>query len=181
VAGGHSGVTIGIGYDIGMTSRAEIEEDWRGEIPDSDLTALMVAQGTVGPAAKVLATRLKAVRIPFDLASSVFYKKTLPRYAKSTRDTYPGVETLPPDAQGMLLSLIYNRGTKLTGPARTEMAAIEPLVTGGPGNLGAIADQFEQMVRLWPDLVGLQKRRRREATVIRNSQHAYSPDELVRI
>jgi hypothetical protein len=179
--GGHSGVTIGVGYDIGVTSRAQIEEDWRGEIRDSDLTALMVAQGTTGPAAKVLATRLRAVRIPFDLASSVFYRKTLPRYAKSTRDRYPEVEALPADAQGMLLSLIYNRGTKLTGSTRTEMAAIKSLVAGGPNNLGAIADQFEQMVRLWPDCAGLQKRRRREAAIIRNSQHPYSPDDLVRI
>jgi GH24 family phage-related lysozyme (muramidase) len=105
----------------------------------------------------------------------------LPRYAKSTRATYPGVEDLPADAQGMLLSLIYNRGTKLTGPARTEMAAIRPLVAGGVENLDAIADQFESMVRLWPDLPGLQKRRRREAELIRESDRTYRADELIRI
>jgi GH24 family phage-related lysozyme (muramidase) len=179
--GGHSGVTIGIGYDIGVTSRAEITADWSGEIPDADLTALLVAQGTTGDAAKVLAGRLKAISIPFEVASQVFYKSTLPRYAQSTRATYPGVEKLPADAQGMLLSLVYNRGAKLTGPARAEMAAIKPLVAGGVKNLDAIADQFESMVRLWPDLPGLQKRRQREAELIRESDRTYEPDELIRI
>jgi hypothetical protein len=179
--GGHSGVTIGIGYDIGMTSRAEIEADWTGEIADADLSALLVAQGTTGEPAKRLAARLKAIKIPYETASAVFYRSTLPRFAKSTRETYPGVEELPADAQGMLLSLIYNRGTKLYGPTRTEMAAIKPLVAGGKINLDALADQFEAMVRLWPDLPGLKKRRRREAAVIRASDRAYSPDELIRI
>ena len=179
--GGHSGVTIGIGYDIGVTSRAETKADWSGEIPDADLTALLVAQGTTGEPAKILAMRLKAIRIPFETASSVFYKSTLPRYAKSTRLIYPGVQNLPADAQGMLLSLIYNRGTKLTGPTRTEMAAIKALVAEGKTALDAIADQVESMVRLWPDLPGLQKRRRREAALIRKSDREYRPEELIRV
>src|SRR5262245_36796525 len=96
--GGHSGVTIGIGYDIGTTSRAEIEADWTGEIPDADLAALLVAQGRTGEPAKILAARLKAIKIPYETASSVFYKTTLPRFAKLTRDTYPGAQELPADA-----------------------------------------------------------------------------------
>jgi hypothetical protein len=127
------------------------------------------------------AGRLKAISIPFEVASQVFYKSTLPRYASSTRATYPGVEKLPADAQGMLLSLVYNRGAKLTGPARAEMAAIKPLVAGGVKNLDAIADQFESMVRLWPDLPGLRKRREREAELIRESDRTYGADELIRI
>lgn len=179
--GGQSGVTIGIGYDTGVTPRDQIIADWSGEIPDADLTALLVAQGTTGEPAKILATRLKAITIPFDVASAVFYKHTLPRFAKATRATYPKVQALPADAQGMLLSLIYNRGTKLTGPTRTEMATIQTLVPGGVSHLDAIAEQFELMVRLWPDLPGLQKRRRREAAIIRASDRNYSPDELIRI
>jgi hypothetical protein len=179
--GGHSGVTIGIGYDLGMMSRAEIEADWTGEIPDADVAALLVAKGITGDSARPLVVRLKSISIPFETASSVFYKCTLPRYAQSTRSTYPGVHNLPPDAQGMLLSLVYNRGTKLTGPARVEMAAIKTLIAADVQDLEAIADQFERMVRLWPNLPGLQKRRRREAAIIRASKRAYDAEELIRI
>jgi hypothetical protein len=100
-----------------------------------------------------------------------------------TRDTYPGTQSLPADAQGMLLSLIYNRGTKLTGPARTEMAEIVPLVKGGDENLGAIADRFESMVRLWPEanLKGLRDRRMREAQRIRAADHQYDAGDIVRV
>jgi hypothetical protein len=179
--GGESGVTIGIGYDLGMTSRAQIQADWDGEIDDADLVALLVAQGVTGEPAKKLAQSLSGVSIPFDVACSVFYRTTLPRYARSTRSTYRGVEKLPADAQGMFLSLIYNRGTKLTGPARTEMAALVPLVKEGAEGLDAMAAQFESMERLWPTLPGLQKRRRREAELIRAADRDYSPDELIRV
>lgn len=179
--GGESGVTIGIGYDLGVTGRKQIQADWSGEIPDSDLAALLVVQGVTGPNAKKLAQGLAKVSIPYSVAETVFFQSTLPRYASRTRTTYPGIEELPADAQGMMLSLIYNRGTRLTGPSRTEMAAIKPLVPKGITQLDAIADQFESMVRLWPTVPGLQKRRKREAQIIRNSQRAYTPEELIRL
>jgi hypothetical protein len=179
--GGESGVTIGVGYDLGVTSRAQIQADWEGEIADADLVALLVAQGITGQPARKLAHGLNGVSIPFDVAAGVFYRKTLPRYARSTRTTYPGVEKLPPDAQGMLLSLIYNRGTKLTGPTRTEMAALRPLIKEGTESLDAMAAQFESMERLWPTLPGLRRRRRREAEILRAADRTYSPDELVRL
>lgn len=180
-SGESSGVTIGIGYDVGMTSKTQIRLDWEGWIADVDLIRLLTAQGITGPNAKQLARSLSDVQIPFDIAEKVFYQATLPRFAKLTRTTYPGVHKLPADAQGMLLSLIYNRGTSLSGPRRKEMAAIKPLVTGGAANLGAIADQVESMARLWPGSPGLQGRRRKEAVLIRNANRIYSDDEVIRL
>jgi hypothetical protein len=81
----------------------------------------------------------------------------------------------------MLLSLVYNRGTKLSGAARTEMADIVPLVKGGVPKLGAIADRIESMVRLWPNSKGLRDRRMREAQLIRAADHEYDSGELVRV
>ena len=176
-----SGVTIGIGYDVGMTSKAEIKLDWEGWITDMDLMRLLTAQGIAGPNAKQLARSLSDVIIPFDVAEKIFYQSTLPRFAQLTRSTYPGVQKLPADAQGMLLSLIYNRGPSLRGSRRKVMAAIKPLVSGGTANLGAIADQVESMARLWPDSPGLQSRRRKEATLIRNADRTYGEDELLRL
>jgi hypothetical protein len=179
--GGESGVTIGIGYDLGMTSRAQIKADWGLHLDTAMLDQLLVAQGVSGVNARQLAKSLSGVVIPFDMASAVFYQSTLPLFAGKTRETFAGTQSLPADAQGMLLSLVYNRGTRLTGSTRTEMAAIQELVKGGVANLDAIADEFESMIRLWPTLKGLRDRRRREADVIRAADRNYSDDEIVRV
>ena len=38
--GGASGVTIGIGYDLGYVSAAQMRRDWDGKIADADVKAL---------------------------------------------------------------------------------------------------------------------------------------------
>jgi hypothetical protein len=180
--GGGSGVTIGIGYDLGVTAKADIESDWRGHVSDVELASLLAVQGVAGLQAKTLAQGIAQVEIPFDVAQAVFYQATLPRFARTTRKTYPGVQNLPGDAQGMLLSLVYNRGASLEGPRRTEMAAIKALIRAAADDcLDLVADQVEAMRRLWPDVPGLRTRRTREAALIRNADRAYLPGELVRI
>jgi hypothetical protein len=179
--GEDSGVTIGIGYDLGAASRKQIAADWEPQLNDTDLDLLLVAQGVKGASARQLAKSLSSIVIPFTTACAVFYQSTLPQFARRTRDTYSGVEALPADAQGMLLSLVYNRGGQLSGPTRTEMAAIKPLVSGGVANLSAIAGQIESMARLWPSSKGLRDRRVREAKIVREADRKYDPDELVRI
>ncbi len=177
--GGESGVTIGIGYDIGMTSARQIERDWRGRLADEAVDRLLTAQGIAGIRAKRLARELSDVEVPFGIAETVFYRCTVPQFARRTLDVYPGVDELPPDAQAMVLSLIYNRGTRLSGPRRRHMAALKPLIASG--DLDAIAGQFELMTELWPDLPGLCARRRKEAAMIRSADRPYSADEIVRV
>jgi hypothetical protein len=179
--GEHSGVTIGIGYDLGVTSRKQIATDWDPHLNDTDLDLLLVAQGVTGETARKLAKSLSSVLILFDVACAVFYRDTLPLFARLTRDTYPGIEALPADAQGMLLSLVYNRGTRLSGPTRTEMAQIKPLVRGGSANLSAIADCIESMARLWPNSKGLRDRRRDEARLVRNAARTCDAGEVLRV
>lgn len=179
--GGLSGVTIGIGYDLGMTTKSTIREDWEGWIADVDLQRLLTAQGIKGAPAKQLARTLSNVQVPYDVAQTVFCQSTLPRFATLTRGTYPGVQKLPADAQGMILSLIYNRGASLSGSRRIEMAALKPLIAGGTKNLDAIAEQLEQMTRLWPDIAGLQQRRLREAEIVRRADRTYEAGDLVRL
>lgn len=179
--GESSGVTIGIGYDVGVTSKTQIAQDWRGRIADVSLARLLTAQGITGSSAQQLAASLADMDIAFDAAEKVFYQTTLPRFAKLTRTTYPGVHQLPADAQGALLSLIYNRGPALNGARRKEMAAIKPLVAGGVANLQAIAEQVRSMARLWPNSPGLSRRRSREAALISKAERSYSEDEVIRL
>lgn len=179
--GGQSGVTIGIGYDLGMIAKSQITSDWEIHLDEPGLAALLAVQGVAGPAAKRLAQGLSQVVIPLKAAEEVFYLKTLPQFAARTRDAFPGVDKLPADAQGMLLSLVYNRGTAMSGERRREMAAIARLLRVAEPDLDAIAGQFEAMKRLWPDMKGLRDRRQREADVIRAADRDYPPEEIVRV
>lgn len=177
--GGESGVTIGIGYDVGVTSARQIAQDWRGQLTDAAVDRLLSAQGVAGTRAKQLASALSDIEVSFDIAQTVFYRCTVPQFARRTLEVYPRVDKLPADAQAMILSLIYNRGTRLTGTRRRHMAALKPLIARG--DLDAIAGQFELMTQLWPDLPGLCTRRRKEAAMIRDADHRYDDDDIVRV
>lgn len=179
--GGESGATIGIGYDLGHNSKSTIDTDWRGKLGDADLELLKTAAGVKGAAAGNLIAGLKCVNVPYPAACEVFYVRTLPRYASATREIYPGIEKLPADAQGALLSLIYNRGSKLGGDRRREMQEIAALVAAK--DLDGIADRIAAMKRLWDKnkLPGLHARRDDEAGLVKNARATYPPEELVKV
>jgi GH24 family phage-related lysozyme (muramidase) len=117
--------------------------------------------------------------VPLEAAQRVFWSVTLPEFGALTRKTYPGAEKLPPDAQAALVSLVYNRGSSLSGARRAEMANIRRHVARG--DLEAIAKELEAMKRLWvgKGLDGLLTRRDREARLVRGSNRAYEPAELI--
>jgi hypothetical protein len=179
--GGASGVTIGIGYDLGYNDAETIQSDWGERMPEADLDDLLATVGVQGQEARGYLGQLRHINIPLDQAKDVFYSRTLPRYARMTRKAYPGVEALPGDAQAMLLSLVFNRGPALEGARRREMKAIRPLVQAG--DLRGIAAQIRSMKRLWDidQLPGLHARRDREAQLLENARTSYPAAELVRI
>lgn len=177
--GESSGVTIGIGYDLGHTTTSQIERDWRGRLSDSDVDKLLSVAGKKGEAGKAALSGVKQVVVPLVAAKQVFYTSTLPRFAASTRQAYPGVENLPSDAQAMLLSLVFNRGGSMMGPKRQEMKAIKALVVAK--DLQGIAGQIRAMKRLWNinTSPGLHKRRDKEAELVGAADRVYDSAELV--
>lgn len=179
--GGQSGVTIGIGYDLGYNTAAQIERDWRGLVPDAALASLLTVAGVKGAAAKQTLPSVRHVEVPLEAAKRVFYTRTLPRFAALTRRAYPGVEALPADAQAALLSLVYNRGASKSGASRREMKEIEALVEAR--DLAGIADAIRRMKRLWANsgLPGLLRRRDEEAQLVEHADRDYAEDELVRV
>ncbi len=179
--GGQSGVTIGVGYDLGYNSASQIRKDWAAQLSELELAKLTVVAGLKGQAAEQAVKGVKDIQVPLENAEQVFYAATLPRYAKQTRKAYPGVEKLFADAQAALLSLVYNRGAKMTGSSRKEMAAIKQLVVNR--DYAGIAEQIKAMKRLWENrgLDGLLKRRDDEARLVRNADRDYEDDELVRV
>jgi hypothetical protein len=180
--GGESGITIGIGYDLGCNDNLTIRKDWASHISEEDLKMMLSVAKLQGAKAQVVLKSVQSVSIPLDAAKKVFYQVTLPKFAKLSKTTYPGIELLFADAQGALLSLLYNRGCSLSNDdRRKEMKAIKPFVT--KQDYEGIAAQLRAMKRLWnaSKQGGLIKRREDEARMVENSNRSYKEDELVRV
>jgi hypothetical protein len=176
--GEQSGPTGGIGYDFGQQSKAQITADWKGRVPDAMLKALLRCSGVTGAPAKALAQQLSAVvDIPWDVALDVFSSRDVPRYLAILRRACPGVEELPPDCQGALLSITFNRdasGFNSTAPRYAEMGQIRDCVKAG--QLARIPGLIRSMKRLWPNSKGLRTRREDEAVLFEKGLAEHHPE-----
>lgn len=177
--GGQSGVTIGVGYDLGYYTAKQVTDAFGKYVTDNMLQLMLSVRGLKGAAAQSALAGVMAIDIPYATAAQVFHESTLPSFAGQTRKIYPGIEKLPPDAQGGLLSLVYNRGASLSGDRRTEMAAIVPLVA--KGDLAGIAAQIRAMKRLWPTVKGLRDRRDKEADLVANATFNILPQDIIAV
>jgi peptidoglycan hydrolase-like protein with peptidoglycan-binding domain len=162
-----SGITIGIGYDLQFVNRAGLTDDWGDVLSAGDIDRLAGVLQQAGTEA--LLASVAPVVIPLSLAMRVFATRSLPKYLAQTRGIYPAVEgpALTPAQRTALVSLVYNRGTRLDGDRRREMQAIRDLLAAG--RINDVAEQFESMTRLWNEHTegGLIRRRRAEATLWR--------------
>lgn len=179
---GDSGITIGIGYDLGYNSKEQIQSDWGDVLPAETVKLLLGVSGLKKEKAKESYDSVKALTIPLDSAMKVFINRSLKHYGIITKSVYPGVDKLLPDAAGALLSLIYNRGanTDKNLDRRIEMFNIKELVVKKDYN--GIADQISAMKRLWGDKEnGLRIRRDMEAELVRKAIREYKQEELINI
>lgn len=188
--GGASGVTIGHGYDLGYHSAEQFSRDWRQRLTPEDFRKLRACLGYRGQAAQKLAKTIKGTLHSLDRADAddVLRLTSLPNAARLVEMVFPGVGTLPPDAQGALVSLVFNRGGRLkdADPAaeeRREMRSIAKLVelytlaaaksdrVLCASYLRGIADQIRSMKRLWAgkSLDGLLRRRDAEADLVEST------------
>lgn len=180
-----SGATIGIGYDLGHQTPEQIERDWLFEIGSYQVAILKMFAGLKGDKAKrAVSSNMisKQVNIPFKSACNVFIKKSLPKYSRQALIIYPGLDKLLPDAAGAIVSMVYNRGAKLDGSRRTEMAAIIPLVAAA--DYVGIAQQIDKSKRLWvgvPNCQGVITRREKEAELVLQTEREYLPGDIVEI
>lgn len=163
--GAESGVTIGVGYDLGHQVPPVIRRDWQGH-PHTD--ELEQASGVKGQAARSLASGMKHIETTLRLASDVFEQSTVPRYWQSAVRAFPGIYGLRPCAQGALFSLVYNRGSAMAGSTRQEMRAIRDECVPMRDHQ-CIADQIRRMERLWIGTTienGMRRRRHAEADLV---------------
>lgn len=179
--GGDSGVTIGIGYDLGYQSEATFRQDWDDLLSASDSDRLAAVCGKKQHTARIALAPLADISISLNDARRAFTRTLLPRYAKLTKSAFPGLHELPPDAQAALVSVVFNRGASMRGDTRREMRDIREQVR--EADLAAIAASITSMKRLWEgrNLAGLLKRRDVEAELVLNAKRSYSPGELIGI
>lgn len=178
--GGDSGVTVGIGFDCGYCSKQELADAWGTTLSAAQLSLLQSTCGKKGAGCKDLISGLKSVKINYDAAVKVFYQHTLPACARDVKRTYPGIEKLPPDTQGAILSLVYNRGYLINDTdRRKEMKALKPIIAAG--NLSGIAAQLRSMKRLWDPKKqkGLITRRENEALLAENGTFNILPENTI--
>lgn len=164
--GGASGVTIGVGYDLGYNSLSQFTSDWKGVINDSQFDRLKLHLGKKGSSVKSVISSLRDIEIPWQAALTVFNKSTLPRFIAETLKAFPGADKLHLDAFGALVSIVFNRGASVSGDSRREMLNIRNLISSK--NYKAIAQEIRNMKRLWygKGLDGLLKRRDEEASLV---------------
>jgi len=172
---GQSGVTIGVGYDLGYVNKTEFSEDWK-DLPKETFDRLYKVVGIKGITAKNLIRGLKDISIPWDLALKVFNNKTVTKFYNLTQKTFPNFDNLPEDAKGGLVSLVFNRGAALEGDRRREMKLIRDgmklVSTFDQKALIFIANQIRKMKRIWIGGAiekGMSRRRDAEAKLIEES------------
>jgi GH24 family phage-related lysozyme (muramidase) len=171
--GGASGVTIGIGYDLGYVTVDQFESDWGERLQPEVRGRLKDTICLRAVRAKNRAPELDDIRIRRIPSEEVFRERTIPLYTVRAQQAFPGFDDLPLDVQGALVSLVYNRGASMVDDSpedrRREMRAVRDAVE--EEDLQEIADQLRAMKRLWvgKNLDGLLRRRDAEAELVESA------------
>jgi len=162
--GGASGITWGIGYDGGYQTARDIRAAWADH---AQVARLAGTAGILGDRARLALPGYRDIVTPYPLAYTVFVDVSLPAYRDAARTAFGAsrFDALPPDAQGALVSLTYNRGPSMVGQRNAEKRAIRDVCLAD-ANVHCVATQLRAMCHLWagtPNGAGLCHRRQDEA------------------
>jgi len=165
--GGASGFTLGIGVDCGYYTPAELEKLFYF-LPKNQLEIVKGASGKTGQAGKAYTQQHKnsGINISWEQAIKMFDASIWTKFARLAEKTFPKLDELCDDAYGAIVSLVFNRGSSLSGDSRLEMRNIRDLIPN-KDYLG-IAQELRNMKRIWEGrgLDGLIKRREAEAKLV---------------
>lgn len=164
--GGASGLTIGIGADLGYMSREEFEKYFSKYFNEEQSSRLKSVIGLKGAIAKSKLTSVKDIELNWENAMEAFIEWTLPKFWRLSNVLWSGLDQLKEKAQVALVSIVFNRGSSTKGSSRAEMRNIKSLVV--KKDYKGIASEIRSMKRLWvgKNLDGLIKRREQEAKMV---------------
>jgi GH24 family phage-related lysozyme (muramidase) len=164
---GASGPTIGIGIDCAYYNEKELKSIFKF-LPTDQIDLITKASGKTGESGKEYTKILRKenITVNWEQAIEIFNNITWKKFTMLAEKTFPSLDKLCPDAYGAIVSLVFNRGTSLKGPSRTEMLKIREYVP--LKNYKAIAAQIRKMKRLWEgkNMEGLLTRRESEAKLV---------------
>ncbi len=169
--GSGSGVTIGIGYDLGYIEKNWFEKDWDRYLTGDVVKDLKYACGLKGGKAKQIVRNYTQIKIDWASANRQFNEIALPLYVAETLHYLPNLAKVSPDCLGALVSLTYNRGASYQVEKRVkgvdrydEMRSIFDCVDNE--EYDKIPCEIRKMKRLWihqEKMKGLVTRRELEA------------------
>lgn len=164
---GLSGVTVGIGYDLGYATPLKIKTDWSPLLASSMVEAMIGCAGITGSEASSKTAEVRSsILVPWDAATAVYEHTDIPQWTEKVCISIPGADRLPPNCLGALVSVAYNRGCsfQMAGDRYREMRAIRSHVMAG--ELDQVPAEFRSMKRLWgANESGLLVRREKEAKI----------------
>lgn len=167
-----SGVTIFFGTDLGYLNKEEFDTKIAKYFSKEDASKLRATIGVKGTAAKSLMSSVRGIKCSWEDGEELFKNHTLPKFINLAKKTFPGIENLHPNAQGAILSIIFNRGTSLSGSRRVEMLNLRRIIP--TKNYKAMAAEVRKMKRLWPNNKNsnsdLYDRREAEARLIESEE-----------
>ncbi len=174
--GGTSGVTLGVGWDAGYHSGAELQRTWAG-LGEVALARLAPASGKKGGEARALAAQMQSIDVPRELSREVLLRSLRDDYYPLVLQLFPGLERLPVEGQVVFISVVFNRGSSMGHDPdwsrakevdrRFEMRRMQADVQSE--DMFAIYAHLGTMKRLWETTGprGLPLRRRDEQALIR--------------
>lgn len=162
----YSGITEGIGYDNHTNSANIIFKDWM-RLGVTSAKRLSETHPYYGPTAKAHLKDVVDILIPWSDAIGLFDTVDVARTYSQCKKAFKGFEDLRLNAQAALISLVFNRGTDMTGPNRLEMRLIRDAVP--KKDYDTIASAEIKMIRVWigtENYKGLKRRREAESQLI---------------
>ncbi len=165
-----SGVTEGIGYDNAENAPRLILQDW-AMLPGNAPARLAATHPYRGRAAQQHLHEVVDITVSWENAYHVFYQVDLPRVDGACRRAYKGFDSLRPEAKDAIRSLVFNRGTAMSGPTRTEMRDMGPAIE--KQDYARMARLEREMCRVWKGTSierGMTTRRYAEAKLIESGK-----------
>ena len=164
---GASGPTIGIGVDCAYYTEQELRKIFNF-LNEKEIDLIIKASRKTGQQGKEYTKVLRKANIivNWDDAIKIFQKLTWPKFTKLAEKTFPNLSDLCDNAYGAIVSVVFNRGTRLRGDSRLEMRNIKDLIP--KKNYKGIARELRKMKRIWQGkgLDGLLERREAEAKLV---------------
>lgn len=173
---GRSGVTVGLGFDLGQHSPEMIRQVFSGKLSRTEIDRLAALAGLRGDKAREAFEKMEKVVVPLEMARDVFLEWILPEVVGHTVRIFPETATLHPDAAGALVSLVFNRGSALASKElqadgtdrRAGMATIKALLAGG--KFAEVPEEIRRMKEIVEaNELGLKVRREAEAALFQKA------------